>query len=827
MAHEDVKLRKSRAFRRLQARNRHLKEFRERGLFFFESVEQGLLLINQRREIIRINSSGKRILGVSAGEAAERKVFDTRWVLIDGKGRRVPAEEFPSEVALRTGNEVKGQVFRVWNDPQKRFLWIRISAYPHFHFRRKAPHEVLVFFEDVSELYDSQQSLHRVSQKLDQLESAGTLGTWEWDMENHLLAFSENARLIFGFSPDQSLNEKDFLQRIDPLDVADMYREIGQLLENPDKKQSLSFLLRVYSPKQGEKQVKLTCDLLLDSSGKKMRMGGVLQDVTTQEKIQRELEESKVRFAGLVESLPEVVWEVGPTGHVQYISPPVEELLGIPPDAFLGLPPWKPLPERSQKGIRELLEPRFRKAKAFSLELSLHNRENRLVHLDCIAQPFFNAKGVFQGHRGILRDMTAIREMEEQLRRLNHELEQRVDEKTQRLEETYAELLKTKKGLELVLWAANEGYWDWDYQNDTIYYDENWYRILGYSSSDFSSPSEIWTNLVHPLDRDRSLADLQRHLDGLEEVYETEYRLRAKNGSWIWVLDKGKVVERTPEGDAARIVGIHIDITTRKVMEAQLDLARERAEIANQSKNEFISNINHELRTPLTIIMGMTETLLEEEENPGPEVADRKYFLETTFEYSKHLLTLINDIIELSKLDAGRLGIELTDVNLQRLLRTIRRGTQQLASQKNVQFRFSQAKDVPEIIEADEARLSQLLNNLLGNAVKFTDKGAVDFRVSVCNQEDAITTLRFEVQDTGIGIPSEFQAKIFERFFQVERGNHRKFGGTGLGLAITKELVERMGGSIRLESQEGKGSCFTVDIPFRIPVSEDEEGEQP
>ncbi|HPE70430.1 MAG TPA: PAS domain-containing protein, partial [Thermotogota bacterium] len=450
MAHEDLKLRKSRTFQRLKARLRHLQKFRERGLFFFDNMEQGLLFINQRREIIRINSSGKRILGVSAGEAAERKVFDKRWVLLDGKGRRVPAEEFPSEVALRSGKAVLGQVFRVWNAPKKRFLWIRISAFPHFHFRHKSPHEVLVFFEDVSELYDSQQSLHRVSQKLDQLESAGTLGTWEWDLETRVLVCSENVRKIFGFSERQSLDETDFLQRIDPMDVADMYREIQKLCEHPGKKYTLCFFLRVVSPRQGEKQVKCTCDLLLDSSQKKKRLGGVVQDVTAQEKIQRELEESKMRFAGLVESLPEVVWEVGASGNVQYISPSVKELLGILPDEFLGFPPWKPFLVPDSKSLQETLESLLQQEKAFSLELSLHNRENRTVHLDCIAKPFFNAKGVFQGHRGILRDMTEIREMAEQLRTWNHELEKRVDEKTQRLEETYAELLKTKKGLELV-----------------------------------------------------------------------------------------------------------------------------------------------------------------------------------------------------------------------------------------------------------------------------------------------------------------------------------------------------------------------------------------
>lgn len=232
-----------------------------------------------------------------------------------------------------------------------------------------------------------------------------------------------------------------------------------------------------------------------------------------------------------------------------------------------------------------------------------------------------------------------------------------------------------------------------------------------------------------------------------------------------------------------------------------------KAELANIFKSQFLANMSHEIRTPMNSIIGFAELLSTEE-----LTEEQQDYVQTICESGKHLLSLINDILDFSKIEAGKHKVEIIECSLNKVLSNIKSVFAFKTAEKKIEFKINASDDLPDQIQTDPTRLTQCLINLINNAVKFTEKGHV--HVNVYLQEDAgQSCIRFDVEDTGIGIPIERQDAVFDPFVQADSSTTRKYGGTGLGLAITKKLAELMGGGLTLTSEEGKGSVFSLTVP--------------
>ncbi len=325
----------------------------------------------------------------------------------------------------------------------------------------------------------------------------------------------------------------------------------------------------------------------------------------------------------------------------------------------------------------------------------------------------------------------------------------------------------------------------------------------------------IGKKLTEILEKDagRNLLEMCRRVLRTGRGESLEYFLPIQGRDYWWLSRINPV--RSPTGPAKSVCMTALDITEQKRKEVELLRAKESAEQASRAKSEFLANISHEFRTPMNGIIGMTELVMD-----GPLNAEQKEYLGLVKSSSDSLLEMLNDILDLSKVEAGKLDLDPIEFSIAQKLDESLKPMKFRANQKHVALTWTLGAGVPDILIGDPLRLRQVLLNLVSNAIKFTDHGSVRVNIDLEEESRAGVMLHFSVKDTGIGIPKEKQALVFEAFTQADSSTTRKYGGTGLGLTITARLVDLMGGKIWLESEPGHGSTFHFTARFELAQAE-------
>jgi signal transduction histidine kinase/CheY-like chemotaxis protein len=366
--------------------------------------------------------------------------------------------------------------------------------------------------------------------------------------------------------------------------------------------------------------------------------------------------------------------------------------------------------------------------------------------------------------------------------------------------------------LDFAAQGANLGIWDFNPSVGQIIGNRTWatQKKLAHDDvfADDSLFSEIvngiekWASLVHPDDLEATSQKIQEHLDGKTDLYHAEFRIKCGDGSWKWILDQGKVFERDENGVPIRMNGIHVDVDKLKKLQQKLSETKNKAEVANRAKSIFLANMSHELRTPLNAILGYSQLM----KNDSRLTPKHQEYLEIINRSGEHLLSLINDVLDMSKIDAGHNVVEHKWFNFREMIEEVRDLMQMKAMQKQLAFHCTLDDSAPHYALGDPVKTRQVLINLLGNAIKFTHYGCVTLKINSESCGPDKQRVWFKVSDSGIGIDASDLERIFKPFEQVGPDNTQN--GTGLGLSISKQFVELMGGELTVSSQKSKGSVF-------------------
>lgn len=370
---------------------------------------------------------------------------------------------------------------------------------------------------------------------------------------------------------------------------------------------------------------------------------------------------------------------------------------------------------------------------------------------------------------------------------------------------------ETRDRLQMAVEAAGLALWDWQLPSRQVFLTARWGELVGDIARDASWSLKDLQARVHPEDKPLLQSAMNALLKGGDQRAVVQHRVRTATG-WMWVETHGMVAEHDAKGQPLRLMGTLADIEERNRIEQDGARARELAEQASRAKSEFLANISHEVRTPLNALMGLTRMLMD-----SPLNAEQASWLALMDSSAHSLLGLLNDILDLSRIEAGKLDIEHTRFDLHRALREATGPHAEQARAKPLAFQLVLHPDLPQWVMGDAGRLGQVVVNLLSNAIKFTPRnGRIDVTVSSPRPEgQSLRQLQLKVQDSGVGIGRKQQATIFEAFTQADASTARRYGGSGLGLAICSRLASLMGGRIDLQSELGQGSTFTLTLPLQ------------
>lgn len=404
-----------------------------------------------------------------------------------------------------------------------------------------------------------------------------------------------------------------------------------------------------------------------------------------------------------------------------------------------------------------------------------------------------------------------------------------------RIRAAYHLIERQQAAMENIQSALGSGPWSMEFNEKGEMISCTWTDVfrnmLGYESEeDFPNRLESWSDLLHEDDKDRIMKEYWETVRDYtnEKTYDVEYRILTRNAGWRWFHAAGRL-SRREDGSPVTFVGLFVDIDDEKKMEAQLEKqkidledALVAAQHANKAKTTFLNNMSHDIRTPMNAIIGFTSLAAAHIDN----IEQVQDYLAKITTSSNHLLSLINDVLDMSRIESGKVKIEEKESSLPEIMHDLKTIVQADITSKQLDFYIDTADVIHENVMCDKLRLNQVLLNLLSNAMKFTKPGGI---VSVCvrqkgNAPEGFASYEFQVKDTGIGMSREFQEHVFEPFERERTSTVSGIQGTGLGMAITKNIVDMMGGSISVESEEGKGSSFTVSLQFKVcsgPVKRD------
>ncbi|MFM9027531.1 MAG: PAS domain S-box protein, partial [Bacteroidota bacterium] len=470
-------------------------------------------------------------------------------------------------------------------------------------------------------------------------------------------------------------------------------------------------------------------------------------------------------------------------GNITWVNKSFEKMTGYPLSEIEGKKPGLFLQgKNTDKETILYLSRQIREGDSFQCEILNYQKNGTPFWVRITGQPLFDKEGNVEQYFAIEEDITGQKE-------------------------SMLKLVWSEQKYRGIIENMDLGLVEFDTEDNVTLSNSSFCKITGYSESELSGQPLSELLRERNSNHESMMSHRKRHR-GITEVYEVE--ITDKSGSNKWLL-VSKVLLFDTQKRITGSIGIFLDITWRKRLEEEVRHAREQAVETSKAKENFLVNMSHEIRTPMNVILGMSRHL-------GGIIKEEKQlrFLNSITSAAENLLVIINDVLDISKIESGKMEIEKTGFQPRTLLNDCAQLLGFKAEEKGIHLSAEIDKDVPEVLIGDRHRLHQILMNITGNAIKFTDQGSVDISAYVEKVKSEDVLVKIVVEDTGIGIDSDKLEEVFESFRQENNSISRQYGGTGLGLTISRELARLMGGDLRIDSQKGTGTRVVLELPFVI-----------
>jgi PAS domain S-box-containing protein len=645
-----------------------------------------------------------------------------------------------------------------------------------------------------ADLIRAKDELELSNRKLKDAQSISMLAYWSYNTAMDEIEVSEEMYHIFGLEAEHSESAgRKMLNMLHPEEFESFVKTVGDYYA---KGQSFDLTQRIQTPDNTLKHIRIRGNIHVDEHQKPKALSGSIQDITNETILRNDLERSELLKNNILQTMPTLLWVKDTEGRFLACNHEFEKFMGVEQAALIGHTDYefvgKELADKFHRFDRMAMESR---QPVVDEQWAVYP-DGREVYLETTKTPLIDKENKVYGVLGNAYDITERVSREAKL------TEARTRAENLFLAQQSLLSLFDKGDAVLFKWH-NDEQWTIESVSKSIH------KLIGHSKDEFENRLVTFIDFVHYQDVDRIKEEVDKMIyEKREFIRHAPYRVITAQGETKWVLDY-TVTQKNDAGEIIYFIGYINDITEQKNSEQELIEAKNSAEIANQLKSEFLANMSHEIRTPMNAVIGYTEILKKKLAKYG----EYKSFIEGIQKSGKNLISLINDILDLSKIEAGGMEIYKEPVNFKNLLDDIRQIFAVKLKSKALVFKLDTDPHVPEYLFLDQKRIRQVLFNLVGNAIKFTHRGRVTVKAQIekYNQEQHTIDLLFSVKDTGVGIAADQLQLIFEPFRQ-DRTRIGDIEGTGLGLSITKRLVEAMNGSLYAESQPGEGSTFYVKL---------------
>lgn len=489
---------------------------------------------------------------------------------------------------------------------------------------------------------------------------------------------------------------------------------------------------------------------------------------------------SENRLKDIIFSIAEWVWEIDQNWDYTYSSQQGTELIELMQEEIIGKKPFDFMSEEEAIRVSQIFTEIVKnKAPIIDLENWIVGKNNKKICILTNGMPIFDKQGNCIGYRGVNKDITERKLSEEILKQSENEL-------------NFAQQI------------ARMGSWTIDLKSNKMKWSKNMYLLLGYEPNTFEPEYSLFTKLLHP-DDSKIIEEQFRIITEKKTGVSFDFRYILENGNTVWV--QNNIIPVFDGNNLVKLSGVNIDITDKKRVEQELIKAKENAEASDKLKTAFLNNISHEIRTPLNGILGFAQIIADQ----GFPLDEKAIYYKMLNNCSDRLLNTVTNFIDISILSSGNQQVFLSDCYPKQLIEWTAAKLKEQCDDKDLVLEIVESELPVEFkFNCDEILLGKILNQLIDNAIKFTDSGQISVGYYVVNNE-----IFFFVKDSGIGVSEEYKNRIFKNFDQEENMDHRKYEGTGIGLAIAKGLVELLGGYIWAESEKGKGSTFSFSIPLK------------